>query len=291
MQLTLGGGRTRGRRSGSAPPGRSPRHVTAVHDGPHLGRRSARTARAKRRRKRERRGTARVPKDTKVEILAVYCSQCRRPYDAVSDKPCVAAVNRDHLIGGPTGERRKRKDGPTQVAAGMYVEVPAATLTGWTPYVQRVSTDPRTYARDPGSTPAGPRGEIVAALLLVAGCCGLIAAGFMVSSAAGVAAVSVIVLAAGVFLGLDLGGPPYAVSARRFRRNCSGGAVPVEAESGQRRVLPVLQRPGHILGPTTAGPGTGPSNGPSLRGTTGSSGCSSRSTRSRADSARLPFGL
>lgn len=67
----------------------------------------------------ERRGTARVPKDTKVEILAVYCSQCRRPYDAVSDKPCVAAVNRDHLVGGPTGERRKRKDGPTQVAAGM----------------------------------------------------------------------------------------------------------------------------------------------------------------------------
>lgn len=56
-----------------------------------------------------RRGTVRVPADTKVDVLEVYCQHCRRPYDAVGDQPCEAAGNRDHLIGGPTGERKKRK--------------------------------------------------------------------------------------------------------------------------------------------------------------------------------------
>lgn len=67
-----------------------------------------------------------------------------------------------------------------------------------------MSTDPRTYTSARPGIDTRLLREIVGALLLVAGCCGLIAAGFMVSSAAGVAAVSVIVLAAGVFLGLDL---------------------------------------------------------------------------------------
>lgn len=57
----------------------------------------------------ERRGTVRIPGDTKVDCLAIYCSQCRRPADDVMGQPCEAATNRDHLIGGPTGERRKRK--------------------------------------------------------------------------------------------------------------------------------------------------------------------------------------
>lgn len=64
----------------------------------------------------KRRGTARIPADTKVEVLEVICIQCRRPFDAVDGKPCAAAddTTRDHLIGGPsgssaTGERKKRK--------------------------------------------------------------------------------------------------------------------------------------------------------------------------------------
>lgn len=61
----------------------------------------------------DRRGTVRVPADTKVEVLELYCGQCRRPYDAVAGQPCPAAENRDHLIGGPTGERKKRKHGHT----------------------------------------------------------------------------------------------------------------------------------------------------------------------------------
>ncbi len=55
-----------------------------------------------------RRGTVRVPKEVKVDVLDVTCDQCRRRYSDVSGAPCAAAINRDHLIGGPTGERKKR---------------------------------------------------------------------------------------------------------------------------------------------------------------------------------------
>lgn len=59
----------------------------------------------------DRRGTVRVPEQTKVDVLEVYCGQCRRPYDAVAGQPCIASTGkgREHLVGGPTGERAKRK--------------------------------------------------------------------------------------------------------------------------------------------------------------------------------------
>lgn len=60
-------------------------------------------------RQAEKRGTVRLPEQTKVDILEVVCTQCRRPYDDIAGQPCEAAENRDHLIGGPTGERKKRK--------------------------------------------------------------------------------------------------------------------------------------------------------------------------------------
>lgn len=69
----------------------------------------------------DKRGTIRLPGQTKVEILEVVCVQCRRPYDAVASKPCAAASpeTRDHLVGGPsgssaTGERKKRNTGQRQ---------------------------------------------------------------------------------------------------------------------------------------------------------------------------------
>lgn len=52
-----------------------------------------------------------MPQDTKIDVMEVYCGQCRRPYDAVCEKDCEAAESKDHLIGGPTGERKKRKGG------------------------------------------------------------------------------------------------------------------------------------------------------------------------------------
>jgi hypothetical protein len=55
-----------------------------------------------------RRGTVRVPEATKIEVMDTYCCQCMRSYDDVIETPCIAATDRDHLIGGPTGERKKR---------------------------------------------------------------------------------------------------------------------------------------------------------------------------------------
>lgn len=68
----------------------------------------------------DRRGTVRLDKEIKVDVLETYCEQCRKPYDRVAGQPCEAAVTRDHLIGGPTGERKKRKgeaEDPVEVEA------------------------------------------------------------------------------------------------------------------------------------------------------------------------------
>ncbi|MEW9530784.1 hypothetical protein [Microbispora sp. NPDC049125] len=54
------------------------------------------------------RHSIRVPKETKIEVLEVYCTQCRRPYEDVVGEPCVAAESNEHLRGGPIGERKKR---------------------------------------------------------------------------------------------------------------------------------------------------------------------------------------
>lgn len=64
-----------------------------------------------------RRGTARLPSATKIEVLETYCAQCRRPYERVVDVDCEAAESKDHLIGGPTGERAKRKGADETVTA------------------------------------------------------------------------------------------------------------------------------------------------------------------------------
>lgn len=56
-----------------------------------------------------RRGTARLPEKTKIDVLEVYCGKCRRPFERVAEDDCEAAESKDHLIGGPTGERAKRK--------------------------------------------------------------------------------------------------------------------------------------------------------------------------------------
>lgn len=55
-----------------------------------------------------RHGRVKVAVDTVVDVLDVYCAACRRPYDDVADAVCEASKSNDHLIGGPTGTRRKR---------------------------------------------------------------------------------------------------------------------------------------------------------------------------------------
>lgn len=58
-----------------------------------------------------RRGTSRTDHDQWLEILDVYCKQCRRAYADVGHQvlcPAAADDEHHHLIGGPTGERKKR---------------------------------------------------------------------------------------------------------------------------------------------------------------------------------------
>jgi hypothetical protein len=55
------------------------------------------------------RHSVRYPRDLKIDILEVYCSQCRRPWDDVADELCEAAKSNEHLRGGPIGERKKRR--------------------------------------------------------------------------------------------------------------------------------------------------------------------------------------
>lgn len=50
----------------------------------------------------------RHPRDLRISVIEVYCSQCRRPWSDVADELCEAADSNEHLRGGPIGERRKR---------------------------------------------------------------------------------------------------------------------------------------------------------------------------------------
>ena len=55
------------------------------------------------------RGSIRLKERERIDVLEVYCSGCRRPYEDVADQPCSAKINNEHLIGGDQRERMKRK--------------------------------------------------------------------------------------------------------------------------------------------------------------------------------------
>lgn len=54
------------------------------------------------------RHSVRYPRELRINVLEVYCSQCRRPWDDVADERCAAATSNEHLRGGPIGIRKKR---------------------------------------------------------------------------------------------------------------------------------------------------------------------------------------
>ncbi len=54
------------------------------------------------------RHSVRLPKQIRIDVLDIYCDQCRRTFDDVCDEPCIAATTAEHLRGGPIGERKKR---------------------------------------------------------------------------------------------------------------------------------------------------------------------------------------
>jgi hypothetical protein len=64
-------------------------------------------------RRAQRRGNLRIPAETKIEALEVYCEQCKRPMDDVVDEPCIVS---HFLHGGPIGTRKRRN------AMGVEVE-------------------------------------------------------------------------------------------------------------------------------------------------------------------------
>lgn len=55
------------------------------------------------------RHSVRIPQEFKINVLDVYCEQCRRPWDDVVNELCEAYVSNEHLRGGPIGVRKKRK--------------------------------------------------------------------------------------------------------------------------------------------------------------------------------------
>jgi hypothetical protein len=55
------------------------------------------------------RQSVRLPAQRRIDVLEVYCEQCRRPWDDVYGEPCIAAETNEHLRGGPIGVRAKRK--------------------------------------------------------------------------------------------------------------------------------------------------------------------------------------
>ena len=55
------------------------------------------------------RGSFRSAEGLRIDALEVSCRMCRRPFDDVAGQECEAAINNEHLRGGPIGERKKRK--------------------------------------------------------------------------------------------------------------------------------------------------------------------------------------
>lgn len=67
-------------------------------------------------RRADQRGSIRLPEETKIAVLEVYCDACKRPYDDVIGEPCAANINNEHLRGGPIGVRQRRR-GEEEIAA------------------------------------------------------------------------------------------------------------------------------------------------------------------------------
>lgn len=65
----------------------------------------------------------------KIDVLEVYCRECKRPYDDVADQPCSAKIDNRHLIGGDQSVRAKRKIMPLPEGA-VRVKGPSINRRG-----------------------------------------------------------------------------------------------------------------------------------------------------------------
>jgi len=55
-----------------------------------------------------RRRSIRITSDIRVEVLDIYCAQCRRTFEDAPET-CIAFETTEHLRGGPIGQRERRK--------------------------------------------------------------------------------------------------------------------------------------------------------------------------------------
>lgn len=68
-----------------------------------------------------------VSEDTRIDVIDLYCGDCRRPYDEVAGTPCPFRTgDNGHLHGGPIGERAKRKHRHDCIANGCDTAVAVA---------------------------------------------------------------------------------------------------------------------------------------------------------------------
>lgn len=59
-----------------------------------------------------------------IKALEVMCSRCRRNFEDVQDRPCLAVTDNTHLIGGTPGVRAKRKGRLPMGAPGVPFPAP-----------------------------------------------------------------------------------------------------------------------------------------------------------------------
>lgn len=81
--------------------------------------------------------------NVRIDVLEVYCSGCRRPYEDVADEACEAKINNEHLIGGNPGERKKRKL-PPPVDPALLERGPAINRVG----VEAIARGGATFGRN-----------------------------------------------------------------------------------------------------------------------------------------------
>lgn len=86
------------------------------------------------------RGSCRLPEQTRVEALEVYCGKCRRPYgDVATEAECAADVDNHHLIGGDHRVRAKRTQPPAATPKAKIIPGPQVSRHGMNAYLNGIT--------------------------------------------------------------------------------------------------------------------------------------------------------
>jgi hypothetical protein len=75
----------------------------------------------------------------RVDVMEVYCRGCRRPIDQVKGQPCIAKVDKTHLIGGDQSTRAPRKAAPVPPPGARILRGGTINRRGVAAYVNGVT--------------------------------------------------------------------------------------------------------------------------------------------------------